>query len=221
MNLYSQKTTKMAEGGDNIVDITDDPTTPGPSSSPINTPEAQEYQATIEKIFNDFKELLKEDHKDALVVTIWALKRHIVKSWDQMVAAEVDAVICTIHEPSCVTLCQSLEEGGVTVVDPEEMPSSQYVLSRLPPQKAAMKDHIITLFDSLSAAMDHLSAAFVNLSSLAKICDEEMFWVILAVSTRPLCQINVPEKFLNLVAVPVPPKEGEEQLKKIRTALLP
>ena len=173
----------------------------------INTPEAQEYWATIEKIFNNFKELLKEDHKDALVVVIQTLKRHMVKSWDQMAAAEVDAVIHTIHKPSCVTLCQSLKEGGVTVVDPEEVPSGQHVLSRLPLQKAPMKDHIITLFDSLSAAMDHLFAAFTNLSLLAKICDEEMFWVILAASARPLCQINIPEKFLNPVAVPVPPKE--------------
>ena len=211
----------MAESSDDVVDITDDPTTPGPSSGPINTPKAQEYQATIEKIFGDFKELLKEDHKDALVVTIRALKRHMVRSWDQMVAAEVDAVIHTIHKPSCVILHQSLKEGGVTVVDPEEMPSGRHILSRLPPQKAAVKDHIITLFDSLSAAMDHLSTAFMNLSSLAKICDEETFQVILAMSTRPLCQINVLEKFLNLGAVPVPPKEGEEQLKMIRTALLP
>ena len=99
----------------------------------------------------------------------------MVKSLGQMVAAEVDAVIHTIHEPSCVTLHQSLKEGGLTVVDPEEMPSGQQVLSRLPPQKAAVKDHIITLFDSLSAATDHLSTAFVNLSLLAKISDEETF----------------------------------------------
>ena len=34
-------------------------------------------------------------------------QRHMVKSWDQMAAAEVDAVIHTIHKPSCVTLFQS------------------------------------------------------------------------------------------------------------------
>ena len=70
MNLYSQKTTEMAEGSDNVVDITDEPTAPGPSSGPIKTPEAEEHQATIEKIFDDLKDLIKEDHKDALVVTV-------------------------------------------------------------------------------------------------------------------------------------------------------
>ena len=130
----------------------------------------------IEKIFDDFRDLLKEDCKDALVVTVWALKRHMVKSWDQMTATDVDVVIHTIHEPSCVTLHQSLEEGRVTVVDPDEdMPTGQQVLSKLPLQNSAVKGHVITLFDSLSVAMDQLSAAFTNLSSLAKICDEETF----------------------------------------------
>ena len=147
----------MAEGGDDVIIIMDEPTTLGPSSSPINTGEAQEYRDMIEKIFDDFKELLK-DQKDTLVVTVWALKRHMVKLWDQMAAAKVNAVIHKIHEPACVTLCQSLEEGRVMVVDPdEEMPTSQQVLSKLPPQKSAMKDHVITLFDSLLAATDHLS----------------------------------------------------------------
>ena len=61
--------------------------------------------------------------KDALVEMVQALKRHMVKSWDQVAAAEVNVVIHTIHEPSCVMLHQSLEEGRVTMVDPdEEMP---------------------------------------------------------------------------------------------------
>ena len=107
-------------------------------------------------------------------MTVWTLKRHMVRSWDQMTAMEVNLVIHMIHKPSCVTLHQSLEEGRVTIVDlEEEMPTSQQVFSKLPPQNPAVKDHVITLFDSLST--DQLSAAFVNLLSLAKICDEETF----------------------------------------------
>ena len=70
-------------------------------------------------------------------------------------------------------------------------------------------------------ATDQLLAAFTNLPSLVKICDKEMFWVILAASAWPLCQINIPENLLNPVVVPVPLKEGEEQLKRITPALLP
>ena len=105
--------------------IPDEPAAPGPSSGHIDIPEAQEFQDMIEKIFCNFRDLLKEDHKDALVVMVWALKRHMVKSWDQITATEVNVVICMIHEPSCVMLHQSLEEGRVTMVDPdEEMPTS-------------------------------------------------------------------------------------------------
>ena len=173
----------MAEGGDDIVIIPDEPTVPEPSSGPINMPEPQEYCNMIEKIFDNFRDMLKEDHKDALVVMVQALKRHMVKSWDQMTAMEVNVVIHTIHQPSCVMLHQSLEEGKVTMVDlDEDMPTSQQVLSKLPPQNSAMKDYVITLSDSLSVATDQLSAAFANLSSLAKICDEETFQVILAAS---------------------------------------
>ena len=93
---------------------------PGPSGGPINTTEAQEYRDTIEKIFDNFKELLKEDCKDALVVMVRALKRHMVKSWEQMMVTEVDAMIRTIHKPSYIMLQQSLEESKVTVVDPDE-----------------------------------------------------------------------------------------------------
>ena len=69
-------------------------------------------------------------------------------------------------------------------------------------------------------ATDQLSAAFVNLSSLVKICNEETSRIILRVSAWPLVQINILENFLNPVAVPVPPKEGKEQPKKIQMALL-
>ena len=90
-----------------------------------------------------------------------------------MLVAEVDAVILTIHEPSCITLQQLLEEGRVMVVDPdEELPTGWQVLPGLPQQKTTMKDHVITLFDSLSAATDQFLVAFMNVSSLVKICDK-------------------------------------------------
>ena len=72
----------------------------GPSRGLVNTSQAEEYQLTIKKIFEDFR----EDHKDALATTIKALKRHMVKTWDQIAAVELDAVLCTVHELSFVTL---------------------------------------------------------------------------------------------------------------------
>ena len=125
-----------------------------------------------------------------------------------MMAAEVDLVIHTIHELSCVTLCQSLEEGTVTAVDPDdEVPTGCEVLDQLPPQKLPVHEHCIMLFDDLLAATGYLSSVMANLSSLAKICNEQTFWVILAASARPLVQVNIPEKFLNAVADKQPPSK--------------
>ena len=100
-----------------------------------------------------------------------------------MAGTEVDTVMRTIQEPSCVMLHQSLEEGTVMAVDPEEgVPTGHQVLSKVQLQNQYMREHIILLFDSLSTATEHLSVAFTNLSSLAKICNEETFRIILPTS---------------------------------------
>ena len=52
-----------------------------------------------------------------------------------MAGAEVDAVMRTIQEPSCLMLHQSWEEGTVMAVDPEEdVPTGCQVLSKVQPQ---------------------------------------------------------------------------------------
>ena len=100
-----------------------------------------------------------------------------------MADTEVDAVMRTIQEPSCVMLCQSLEEGTVMAVDPEEdVLTGRQVLSKVQLQNQYMREHVMSLFDSLSTTTEHLSVAFANLSSLAKICDRETFRMILATS---------------------------------------
>ena len=106
----------------------------------------------------------------------------MVNSWENMAGTEVDAVMRTIQEPSCVMLHQSLEEGTVIAVDPEDVPTGHQVLSKVQPQNQYIREHVISLFNSLSTATEHLSVAFTNLSSLAKICNEETFRMILATS---------------------------------------
>ena len=173
----------MAEGRRDIVIIDDNAPGTGPPMGLTNTLEAEAYCMGIEKIMDDFRELLNEDRKDALVTTVQALKRHMAKSWENMAGTEVDAVMRTIQEPSCVMLRQSLEEGTVTAVDPEEdVLTGRQVLSKVQPKNQYMIEHVISLFNSLSTATEHLSVAFANLSSLAKICDKETFRMILAAS---------------------------------------
>ena len=56
----------MAEDRTDIVIVDDD----APGTGPTNTPEAEVYCTGIEKIMDDFRELLNEDRKDALVMMI-------------------------------------------------------------------------------------------------------------------------------------------------------
>ena len=107
----------------------------------------------------------------------------MAKSWENMAGTEVDTVMKTIQEPSCVMLHQSLEEGTVMAVNPEEdVLTGHQVLFKVQPQNQYVREHVISLFDSLSTATEHFSVAFANLSSLAKICNKETFRMILATS---------------------------------------
>ena len=60
----------MAEGGKDIVIVDNDAPGTGPPTGLINTPEAEVYCMGIEKIMDDFRELLSENRKDALVMMV-------------------------------------------------------------------------------------------------------------------------------------------------------
>ena len=60
----------MAEGGRDIVIVDDDSSGTGPPTGPTNTPEAEAYHMGIEKIMDDFRELLNKDRKDTLVMMV-------------------------------------------------------------------------------------------------------------------------------------------------------
>ena len=67
----------------------------------------------------------------------------MAKSWENMAGTEVDAVMRTIQEPSCVTLCQSLEEGTVMAVNPEDVLTGCQVLSKVQLQNQYVRKHVI------------------------------------------------------------------------------
>ena len=73
----------------------------------------------------------------------------------------------------------------------------------------------------MSNALSEQSLVAANLSSLAKIADEEMLDIVLKAACRPMVQINVLEKYLNPVCDPVPKTSREEQFEKIALNLLP
>ena len=88
-----------------------------PDSGPQNPVEAQSYRDKLDAIMDTFSDLLVDDHKDALRSTITYLKKLMVKHWWQKVEADVDVVLKSIHNPSCVYLHQHLTTEGVDVTE--------------------------------------------------------------------------------------------------------
>ena len=69
-----------------------------PDAGPQNPKEVRAYQDRINKVFDDFMSLLKEDRKDALPITIRTLKQVISRYWPSMANADPDLIICSIKD---------------------------------------------------------------------------------------------------------------------------
>ena len=105
----------MATKQPEIIKVPDDDDFP--DSGPQNPVEAQSHRGKLDAIMNTFSDLLVDDCKDALRSTITSLKKRMVKHWWQMAEANVDAVLKSIHNPSCIYLHQHLTTEDVDVTD--------------------------------------------------------------------------------------------------------
>ena len=99
-----------------------------------------------------------------------------------MAKANVDVVLKSIHNPSCVYLCQHLTTEGVDVAElATDVPEGWTFLRQLPEkvQKTEVQELNMTCFDHLLEAHTHMSSFVVNISSLAKIADPETFDMVM------------------------------------------
>ena len=71
----------MASKQVEIIKVPDDDPDDFPNSGPQNPVEAQSYRDKIDAIMNTFSDLLADDHKDALRLTIMSLKKLMMKHW--------------------------------------------------------------------------------------------------------------------------------------------
>ena len=173
----------MASKQPEIIEVPDDDDFP--DSGPQNPVEAQSYRDKLNAIMNTFSDLLVDDHKDALRSTITSLKKLMVKHWWQMVEANVEVVLKSIHDPSCFYLHQHLTTKGINMTEPAtEVPEGWTFLRQLPEkvQKMEVQELIVTCFDHLSEAHTHMSSFAANMSSLAKITDPETFDMVMKVA---------------------------------------
>ena len=140
-----------------------------------------------------------------------------------MAEANVDVVLESIHNPSCVYLHQHLTTEGVNVVEPvTDVPEGWTFLRQLPEKvwKTEVRELIMMCFDHLLEAHTHMSLFMANISS-AKITDPETFDMVMKAAAQPMIQINVPEHYLSLVKDPPLKTTAEECLSRLEKVLLP
>ena len=120
----------MASKQPAVIEVPDDDF---PNSGPQNPVEAQSYRDQLDAIMSTFSDLLADDCKDALRSTVTSLKKLMVKHWWQMAKADVDVVLKSIHNPSCVYLHQHLTTEGVIMAElVTDIPKGWTFLRQLP-----------------------------------------------------------------------------------------
>ena len=141
-----------------------------------------------------------------------------------MAEADVEVVIKSIHDPSCIYLCQHLTTEGVDMTEPvTEVPEGWTFLRQLPEKvwKTEVWELIVMCFSHLSEVHAHMSSYVANMSSLAKIANPKTFDMVMKAAARPMIQINVPECYLSLVQDPPLKMTAEERLSWLEKVLLP
>ena len=116
-----------------VIDLLEEEEEVWPEAGAQNPEEAEQYIDKINHIFDHLSELIHEDKKDALGMTIRNFKKLVVKQWEIMGDADIDIILRTIKDPAAVYLCQHLTRGGVEVFDPpEEILTSPEFIRQLP-----------------------------------------------------------------------------------------
>ena len=193
-----------------VIEVPDNDPDVFPDSGPQNLAEAQTYHDKIDEIMTMFSDLLADNRKDALRSTIASLKKLMVKHWCQMSEADIEVVIKSVHDPSCMYLHQDLTTEGIDMTEPSiEIPEGWTFLRQLPKKerKAEVWEVIISCFDHLSEAQAHMSTFVANMSLLVKICDPETYNMVLKVTAMLMIQVNIPEHYLSPIQDP-PPKDN-------------
>ena len=191
---------------------------------PQNPEEVRSYREKVDVVFETFGELLTGDVKDALQKTVASLKKVMVKHWGGMAEADVNNVVKTIRDPSCLHLHQFLVTGGIVVTElASDIPKGWEFLRSLLEKTRKHEEHqlIISTFDHISEAMAHASTAAANISALGKITDPQMFDLVLKAAVRPLVQINALERYLSPVQDPKPASTADKVRQKLEKKLLP
>ena len=141
-----------------------------------------------------------------------------------MAKANVDVVLKSVHDPSCVYLCQHLTTEGVNMAElVTDIPEGWTFLRQLPKKvwKTEVWELIMSCFDHLLEVHTHMSSFAANISSLAKIANPETFNMVMKAAAQLMIQVNIPEHYLSLVQDPALKTTAEECLPQLEKVILP
>ena len=109
------------------------------------------------------------------------------------------------------------------VVPDEEPPSGRNFVRKLLEKRWKQEELelIIGIFNSICEAHSHLAMVTANLSSLAKVTDQETLKLIMKSVVWPLIQMNMPEGFLDPIKDKEPQMLEQELAEKVEKTILP
>ena len=109
------------------------------------------------------------------------------------------------------------------MIPDEEPPSGKDFVRKLSEKRRKQEELevFIGIFNSACEAHLHLATIAANLSSLAKVTDQEILKLIMKSAVQPLIQMNVPEGFLDPIKDKEPETSEQELAKKIEKMILP
>ena len=82
-------------------------------TGPVNVRQARDYEERLDKIFEKFKTLLRENKKDTLETTIIEVKQHMAQQFNSMAAADTGTILSCGRDPSCSFMRESEQEENI------------------------------------------------------------------------------------------------------------
>ena len=102
-----------------MIEVEDDELGDWSEDGPQNPAKACGYMEKIDNIFNTFGDTLQGNMKDVVHSIMMSFKKILAKHWPKMVEAEVEVVMKSVRNTSCVYLCQHLTPEEVNMMEPE------------------------------------------------------------------------------------------------------
>lgn len=207
------KFAKMAEGGPSRssnapISIEDDEADLNLDVKPasvVNQREAQHHKHLVGDAIHDFKWCIKGGIvKDVMKQLVEEFKFIIILVFPAMEEANVIAVLHAI--PDCTCLAMWPQTSQIEGMLEDIMPKEDIPISK----KMAVedlniwllmydqKDMIVSLFDDISVAHEHLTRAASMMSSLCKVLNPQQLMLIMQSAVYPLIQLNALPGLFNL-----------------------